>query len=215
MIKGIIFDADGTLLDSMHIWGELGARYLSSIGKKAEEGLAEILFTMSLEESGAYLKKAYDISDSVEKIMSDMLNLIEVFYKNEAELKKGAAVFLEFIKQKNIPAVIATSGNRELLLEALKRLRITDYFSEILTCTELKTSKKEPLIYLRATEIIGTQPEETAVFEDVLHGIKTAKNAGFVTFAVEDEASKNDRDEIKTISDYYIIDFTYPVLYEI
>lgn len=117
MIKGIIFDVDGTLLDSMHIWGELGKRYLSSVGMEAKPGLAKLLFPMSLDESSEYLKNEYNFPDSVEQITEDTIKILSDFYR-----------------------------------------------------------------YLRAAEILGTVPGETAVFEDVLHAIKAAKTAGFVTW---------------------------------
>lgn len=103
MIKGIVFDVDGTLLDSMHIWGELGKRYLESIGIDAKPGLVKTLFPMSLDESSEYLKKEYNLPDSVERITEDTIKILEDFYRNEAKPKDGAVewkcVFLdEFLK---------------------------------------------------------------------------------------------------------------------
>lgn len=214
MIKGIIFDVDGTLLDSMHIWGELGERYLSSVGIEAKLGLAKILFPMSLDESSEYLKEEYGLSDSVEKITEDTIEILSSFYRNEATPKEGAVEFIQEMKIRNIPMVIATSGDRRILNTALDRLGISDCFAAVLTCSELKTNKRVPMIYQRAAVILGTKPEETAVFEDVIHAIKTAKQAGFVTFAVEDAASIQDRDEIKETAAYYLQDFTDPALFE-
>ena len=107
---------------------------------------------------------------------------------------------------------IATSGDRRILDTALERLGVTDCFAGILTCSELKTSKRVPTIYLRAAELLGTMPEETVVFEDVLHAIRTSKAAGFVTYAIEDKASIQDRDKIKEICDFYLSDFEDPNL---
>lgn len=96
MIKGIIFDVDGTLLDSMHIWGGLGKRYLSFVGIEAKPGLAKILFPMSLDDSSEYLKKEYNLPDSMERITEDTIKIFEDFYRYEAKPKEGA---VEFIKQ--------------------------------------------------------------------------------------------------------------------
>ena len=212
MIKGIIFDVDGTLLDSMHIWGELGKRYLSFVGIEAKPGLAKILFPMSLDESSEYLKNEYNLPDSVEQITEDTIKILSDFYRYEAAPKPGALAFVKKMQDRNIPMVIATSGDRRILDTALARLGVTDCFAGILTCSELKTNKRVPTIYLRAAELLGTMPEETAVFEDVLHAIQAAKSVCFITYAIEDRFSEQDRNEIKRTSDFYLQDFSDPAL---
>ena len=207
MNKGIIFDVDGTLLDSMRIWGELGKRYLASVGIEAKPGLAKILFPMSLDESSEYLKSEYDLPDSVEQITEDTIKILSDFYRYEAEPKPGALAFVKKMQSRNIPMAIATSGDRRILDTALERLGITDCFVCVLTCSELKTNKRVPTIYRRAAELLNTAPEETAVFEDVLHAIRAAKSAGFVTYAVEDSFSELDRDEIRRTADACLKDF--------
>ena len=203
---------DGTLLDSMHIWSELGKRYLAAVGIEAKPGLAKILFPMSLDESSEYLKKEYNLPDSVEQITEDTIKILEDFYRYEAKPKEGVLAFLKQMQDKHIPMAIATSGDRRILNTSLERLGISDCFTAILTCSDLKTNKRVPTIYLRAAELLGTMPEETAVFEDVLHAIKAAESAGFITYAIEDEASIRDRDKIKEAADFYLQDFTNPAL---
>lgn len=212
MIKGIIFDVDGTLLDSMHIWGELGKRYLSSVGIEAKPGLAKILFPMSLDESSEYLKNEYNLPDLVEQITEDTIKILSDFYRYEAVPKPGVLEFVKKMQSRNIPMAIATSGDRRILDTALERLGVFDCFTTILTCSDLKTNKRVPTIYLRAAELLGTKPEETAVFEDVLHAIRAARSAGFITYAVEDISSMQDCEEIKRTADFYLQDFSDPVL---
>ncbi len=207
MIKGIIFDADGTLLDSMPVWNQLGERYLKSLNILPENDLGEMIFSMTLEESSAYLKDKYLISESTEEIKTGILNIIVDFYKNEVPLKPGVNELLISLQRKRIPMAIATSGDKTLLIHALKRLGVLDFFEAIYTCSELETSKQKPDIYFAAAEAIGTKAGETAVFEDALFALKTAKSAGFVTVGVEDEASVNEKNEIKKIADFYISGF--------
>lgn len=212
MIKGIIFDADGTLLDSMHIWEELGVRYLANKGITAKEGLSKILYPMTLEESSMYLKNEYSIKDSPHKIIKDILGLLTDFYQKEAMLKEGVYSYLEKMNAKGVVMGIATSGDKELLTLALKRLNVYKYFSVITACSEYNTKKNEPLIYLKTAEILGTTPNETAVFEDVLYGIISAKNAGFITVAVEDISNMQDRQQLRENADYCIKDFREKIL---
>ena len=204
LLQGAIFDADGTLLDSMHIWHELGARYLRSLHVEPEEDLARILYPMSLEQSSLYLQQHYNLKLSCEEIQAGFLEIIEGFYRNEVRLKLGVKDLLESLKRKNIPMVIATSGDRDLLQAALTRNGINEHFSEIFTCTELATNKHEPKIFLACADFLGLKPEVVAVFEDALFAIRTAKSAGFITIGVEDESNLYERDEIIHIADYYL-----------
>lgn len=212
MIKAMIFDADGTMLDSMHIWSELGERYLARIGIKAEKNLSEILYPMTLEESSAYLKKQYRLSDSEEKITEDSLKIIQGFYRYDVKAKPGLRSFLTQAKAKHIRMGIATSGDKTLLQAALQRLELSDFFPIIFTCSELKTSKREPDIYLKTADAMHVLPEQTAVFEDALHGICSAKQGGFFTVAVQDRFQQNDKEKILQTADCCIADFNDPQL---
>lgn len=207
MIKGVIFDADGTLLDSMHIWNDLGKRYLLSLGITPEDNLYEILFPMTLEESSIYLKNKYNINKSSAEIKKDILKIIDDFYYYEVQLKQGVIEYLKYLSKHNIQMVIATTSDRNQIEKAFERLNILKYFKSIFTCSELNTSKRESLIYLMAKEYLGFNSNEILVFEDVLYALKTAKKLGFITVGVEDEASNNNQKEIKNITDYYITDF--------
>ena len=212
MIKGVIFDVDGTILDSMCIWRDLGIRYLNSVGVEVEDSIADILYPMSLEESSSYLKERFHLPDTVEKIKVDTLRLIENFYLNEVAVKEGLIDYLGYLNENNIPMIIATSSDADLVRRTLERMKISHFFKGILTCTELGTSKHEPYIYLKASQFIDTDPKETVVFEDVLHGIRAASSAGFITVAVVDPSNKPDRDELKKLSDYFIEDFSDSIL---
>lgn len=207
-LKGAIFDADGTLLDSMHIWRELGARYLQSLNITPEKNLSRILYPMSLEQSCHYLKEHYGLRDSEGEIQSGILGIIEGFYRDEVMLKDGVTRFLEGLRRKNIPMVIATSGNRELLTYALERNDIAGYFDKIFTCSELATTKHEPDIFLACAEYLQMRPENLGVFEDSLFAVEAAKRAGFVVVGVADDSNIHQRGMIKATADYFIENFT-------
>lgn len=203
-LKGAIFDADGTLLDSMGIWRELGARYLASLNIEPEENLGLKLHLMSLEQSSHYLKEHYNLEDSEGEILSGILDIISEFYREEVKLKPGVREFLAALSDKGVPMVIATSGSRELLSSALERNGIAEYFDEIFTCSELNTTKHEPEIFLACAEFLGLEPESIGVFEDSLFAIETAKKAGFITFGVEDESNAVDVESMKLVCDFYV-----------
>ena len=205
--QGAIFDADGTLLDSMHVWRNLGSLYLQSRGITPEKGLSARLWPMSYAQGCAYIREHYGLHESVSDIQEGISRMIDGFYRNEAELKPGVREFLEVLRRRDIHMVIATSGDRELLQAALTRNGIAEYFDSIFTCSELGTDKHHPKIFMACAEALGLMPGNVAVFEDVLYAIETAKNAGFITYGVYDAASINDRERIIFTADYYIDDW--------
>ena len=208
MIRGAIFDADGTLLDSMGIWNNVGTRYLNSLQIPAEENLDKILFSMSMEQGAEYLKEHYRLSQDPGAIIGEILDMIESYYKKEAPLKEGVASFLEKLQQKGIPAVIATSSSHSHIEAACRRLGIRQYFRQILTCTQVGEGKDSPLVYQAAAEVLGTAPRQTWIFEDVLHAIVTAKKAGFQTVGVYDRFSDGDTEKMIRQADLYLPDLT-------
>ena len=203
-INGAVFDADGTLLDSMHIWDELGAKYLQSINIIPEEGLSEILYDMTLEQGCYYLQTRYKINRSLDQIQESILSIIENFYVNEVKLKPGVKNFLERF---NIPSVIATSGDKDLLRAALIRNGINDYFAKIFTCSELETDKNEAKIFHECAKFLNSKPENIIVFEDALFAIRTAKDSGFIIAGVQDDSNINFKSQIMKLSDYYVTDW--------
>jgi len=203
MIKGVIFDIDGVILDSMPIWDKAGEMFLINLGIQPESGLAETLFCMSMSEGAKYLKERYLLDMNEDEIINGVNETIKDFYAHQVQLKEGVEQFLRGIKQHGIKMVAATSCDRQVFERALKRLNVIDYFERIFTSTEVGAGKVKPDIYLASAKHIGTLPEDTWVFEDALYAIRTAKNAGFRTVGVYDDSSKADWDEIKKVSDLH------------
>ena len=201
MIRGVIFDVDGTLLDSSYVWEDAGARYLENRGIVAEKGLGRKLFTMTLEEGAQYLKKAYGLPQTADEVLSGVLQVVEDFYYHEAQLKEGAADFLRRLYEKGIPMAIASSSKKEHIEAALSRLGVLQYFKKVFTCSEAGAGKEHPLIFFQAAECLGTLPEDTWVVEDGLYAMKTAAAAGFCVLGVYDESSREDWKEIRKTAD--------------
>lgn len=206
MIKGTILDIDGVLLDSLGIWEDLGARYLKSIGKNPEEGLNEILFAMSMEQGAEYLKKHYDLEESINEINEGLEKMLEDYYFYEVLPKPGAKEILTLLKNENIRTVAATSSPRIHIEKALKRNGLLNYIEKIFTTGELKVSKHSPNIYNAAADFMSLKPEETLVFEDSLYALNTAKKAGYVTVGVFDDKGESNQEGLKKTADLYLTD---------
>ena len=204
MRKGAVFDVDGTLLDSMPIWENASERFLEGLGIEAEPGLNEIMFRMSLDEGAAYLRSAYNLAMTDQEIKEGVLGVIRDFYFYQAQPKPGAGEFLAQMKAREIPMYIATSSNREHIRAAFERLGVYNYFDGLITCEEAGAGKSDPRIFLLAADRMGLEPADIFVFEDVIHAIRTANSAGFVTAGVFDPASSDDNAAIRQESAIYI-----------
>ena len=211
MLKGAIFDFDGTLVDSMFIWDTIGEDYLRSLGKEPHEDLKETFITLTLEEAAEYYRTHYGVTLSVKEIVDGVNTMVEGIYRTRVALKQGVADFLAQLKDNGARMCIATVTDRYLVEETLDRLGILQYFSEIFTCAEVGYGKDKPIIYRKALEHLDTAKNETYVFEDSLFALKTAKADGFTTVGVYDR-HENRQDNLKNLADYYIVDFADPVL---
>ena len=206
MIKGAIFDLDGTLLDSMSIWDTIGEIYLRSLGIEPRENLAETFKTFTLEESAEYYRAHYGVTLSVGEIVDGVNGMIEDLYRNTVPLKNGVAEFLERLSRDGVKMCVATVTDKYLVEAALTRLQVRQYFGEIFTTAEVGCGKNHPTIYRVALDYLGTEKCETLVFEDAFHALMTAKGDGFPVAAVYDEHESR-QTEMKANGDYYITDF--------
>lgn len=207
MIKGVVFDVDGVLLNSMPVWENLGELYLERLGVKAEKDLGETLFAMTLEEGAQYLIERYGLDKTPEEIIKGLNREVKDFYVSKVPLKEGVRQYLYEFRERNIPMVIATTGDRENAQAALKRLKVYSYFQGIFTCSEIGSGKNQPDIYYAAALQLDTDPKETLVFEDALHAIQTAKRAGFKTVGVYDRANDRNLAQIWNTADIYLPEF--------
>ena len=206
MLKGAIFDFDGTLVDSMFIWETFGEDYLRSLGKEPKENLREIFATFTLEQAAEYYRQHYGVTLSVEEIVSGINEMVLQSYRRKVKLKSGVAEFLEKLKNQDVKMCVATVTDRFVVEEVLEGLGVRKYFSEIFTCSEIGCNKEKPDIYNKALEHLKTEKSETVVFEDAYYALMTAKNDGFIVAGVFDKHEKN-QVQIKANADYYITDY--------
>lgn len=208
MIKGAIFDIDGTLLDSMPIWESAGARYLATLGVTAKPDLKEKLDALSLPEGALYMQKEYALSVSIENILEGVNQVVKDFYYKEAVMKPGAYALIKMLKENGVKLIIATATDAEMAKAALIRNGIWEDFIGMVTCEAAGAGKTSPKVFELAREKLQTKKEETWVFEDSLYAVKTAGKAGFPVCSIYDEYNAESTVEIREISDIYVRDFS-------
>ena len=205
--KAVIFDLDGTLVDSMWMWKAIDIEYLGRFGYDCPEDLQRVIEGMSFSETAVYFKERFQLPDSTDRIKEDWVKMSIDKYRNEVPLKPGAGEFLTQLRQSGIRTGIATSNGREMVDAVLHSLHIEDQFDVVTTACEVAAGKPAPDIYLKVAEALGTNPVDCLVFEDVPAGILAGKRAGMKVCAVEDEFSRHLEEEKRELADCYIMDY--------
>ena len=206
--KAVLFDLDGTLVDSMWVWRDIDVDFLSAIGQTLPDDLQKCIEGMSFTETAEYFKERFNIKDDVEDIKTKWNKMAYDKYTSEVKLKKGAKEFLARLKADGILVGIASSNSMTLIEGALKAEGVLDYFDAITTACEAGAGKPAPDIYLLAAKKLNISPAECLVFEDIPMGIMAGNSAGMTTVAVEDAYSHKMREEKERLARYFIEDYT-------
>ena len=204
--KGIIFDCDGTILDSMGDWERLGLNLIQGkdVGRDYQE-IRNDIRTLTIRETAEYFYKELGLDMDRGDIEKHLEQEIMSKYQKEFLLKEGVLEFLE--RNKHRKMCIATATEKNMVEAAVKRLGIQKYFQFIITSGEVGNSKEWPDIYNLSTEKMGLAKEDVVIFEDAHHAIVTAKREGYRVVAVEDPSAEPHRENIARLADRYIRDF--------
>lgn len=206
-IKAVIFDLDGSLVDSMWIWKDIDKEYLGRFGIELPKKLQAEIEGMSFSETAVYFKERFLIPDSLEQMKKDWNQMAWDKYMHEVMLKPGADRLLKYCINKGIKLGIATSNSRPLVEAVAQARGFGKDFDCIMTACEVEKGKPAPDIYLAVASKLGIHPSQCLVFEDITAGIMAGKNAGMRVCAVEDDYSLYQTQEKKELADYYIRDY--------
>ena len=206
-IDAVIFDLDGSLVDSMWMWRAIDIESLGRFGIPLPEDLQSKIEGMSFSETAVYFKEFFHIPDSLEKIKADWNRMAWDKYTNKVPLKPGIPEFLEGCRKNRIMLGIATSNSRELVENIADVHNLRDYFTCIMTGCDVAHGKPAPDIYLAVAEKLNVKPEKCLVFEDIIPGIQAGKSAGMKVCAVEDAYSLHAKESKQSLADFYIEDY--------
>lgn len=222
--KVIIFDLDGTLIDSVWVWNKTDEILLKEVSGNPNFEIVNIQDfrskILTLYNDGdiylnycEYIKEICGSQLSALDIKSIRWQISSEFFKN-IKYKPNAAEVLHKLKNLGFILVLATTGTREFInicreenINIKKEANFDDIFSYIITKDEIKESKPSPEIHLNVMNTLGVKPEECLIIEDSLMGIESAKNAGIEVASVYDKYSDSDREAINNFSDYQLNDF--------
>ena len=205
--KAVLFDLDGTLVDSMWMWKDIDIEFLGRFGYGLPEDLQREIEGMSFSETASYFKERFSLPMTVEEIKDCWIAMSIEKYRTEAGLKPGALEFLKYCRERGIRTGVATSNGRDMVDAVIESLKIGDYLGEVATACEVAAGKPEPDIYLEVARRLSVEPEECLVFEDIPAGIVAGKRAGMTVLAVQDEFPKDLEPEKRELADGFIRDY--------
>lgn len=218
-IEAVIFDMDGTLLDSMWIWPSVDDDYLKKYNLRKPENFHEKMEGKSYTEvAQLFLDLFPELSCTIDDVKQEWVDMTYEKYTTQVQMKEGAYEFITALREKGIKFGIATSNARELVDATLQALGIEELFDSVHTACEVAAGKPAPDVYLLVAEELGVAPEKCLVFEDVPMGILAGKNAGMKVCGVDDAFSKPQETRKKELADYYIYNYydiqnqTYEIL---
>ena len=206
-ITGAIFDFDGTLFDSMHVWHGIRDKFLDRIGLSLTDEDRKAFKGLYLLESLTLAKERFAMKESVDELLSMFFEYIKERYLTETESKNDIIPFLEKLKQKGVKMGIATATGEPAVKAALEKYGMLGYFSAIYSTYTVGASKHEPKVYDVVLEKIATEKETTWVFEDALYAASTAKKSGYNLVGIYDK-SEPEAEKLREISDVYIRNYS-------
>ena len=205
--KAVIFDLDGSLVDSMWLWKEIDIEFLGERGIELPKDYQKAIEGMSFTETALYSIERFGLTESAEELKNIWNRMAIDKYRHEVQFKPNAELFLQYCKKNEIKLGIATSNSRELVNAVSKALGLSKYIDVVVTSCDVNKGKPAPDVYLTAAEKLGVEPSQCLVFEDVPAGILAGKNAKMTVCAVEDKFSADLVMEKKRLADYYICDY--------
>ncbi len=206
-MRAILFDMDGTLLDSMHAWYEAEVGYLKDQGIDEDELDYERLLTSGSDEVVSYLRDDLGMEVDAEEMRQEALQNMERFYASAATAKDGVERALQELAEMGIPMAVGSSTPEHLCEIGMETTELRSYFDFILSATESGLPKFQPAFFEEAASRFGVDPEEMVVFDDALLALRAARECGCPTVGVADEGYLQDEDAVQYESDEFIYSF--------
>lgn len=187
MMKAIIFDMDGLMIDSERVTYECYKKYLSNLGMEITEEFYKTLLGQTKAVCKEKFLKQYGedfpYEDSIETVHEMMATR---FLEEGIPVKKGLPELLKYLKKNNYKTIVATSSERKRVDVILKSADIAQYFDDSICGDEVKNGKPNPEVFLKACKKLGVSTEEALVIEDSEAGIQAAFDGGIKVICVPD-----------------------------
>lgn len=206
--EAVIFDLDGSLVDSLWVWDKIDIDYLEKHSYQVPEDLNKIIEGMSFTEVAQYFKDRFSIEDDIEDIKAEWIEMAQKAYSEDVKLREGAEKFLEYIKSEKYRIGLGSSNTRSLIDATLDGNGISQYFESIRTSCEVSAGKPSPDIFLKVASDLDIPESKCIVIEDTFAGVQAAKRANMTVIGIYDEMSAPWKEDIMELSDHYAYNYS-------
>ena len=195
-VSAVIFDLDGTLLDSMGVWAQIDIDFLGKRGLAVPPDYMEAITPLGFRATAEYTKARFSLPDTPEQLMDEWSAMAREMYHHHVQLKPGALRLLEELHRRGIPMGAASALSPELAIPCLESCGAADYLQVMVTADQVGSGKHLPEIWLRTAALLGTEPARCLAADDVAAALRGARAAGMVTAGLYDPHSGG-REELK------------------
>lgn len=209
--KGHIFDLDGTLTRSNHVWSKIDEEFLGKRGIKVPEDYFKQVSAMNFEQAAVYTNDRFSLGENIQDIMKEWFDMAVYEYTNVIELCGNAGEYVRCLKDQGRKIALATASTEELYKPVLKRNGILECFDCFVSTEQVKRGKGFPDVYELAAEKLGLDAQDCVVYEDIVEGIKGAKAGGFFAVACLNDHYSHDWDEMREIADDVVENGEFPI----
>ena len=189
MFKAIIFDMDGTLVDSEVVWDIAEREMFADMGLVYNAEVREQVIGLRLDEFFEKLISIYELDNSVEELEAELIKRMLLKIPEMVEPKSGAQAMIEWASHQGIPYCIASSSPMTIIEASVNAQGWTDLIPHLYTADAVPKGKPAPDVYLHAAEQLGVNPEECLALEDSPNGARSAVAAGMTCYVVPDSHS--------------------------
>ncbi|NIS09317.1 MAG: HAD family phosphatase [Candidatus Dadabacteria bacterium] len=187
MIKAVIFDMDGVMIDSEPLWEKTEKIMMARKGITYTPAYREKIVGLGQKDSAILLKNTFGLEDETEEIVNSRISILLDIYDKELELVSGLELLLDSLSKSPLQVALASSSPIRVINFVLDNFELSKYFDPVVSGDMVENGKPNPDIYLHTAGLMSLSPPECVVIEDSINGVVSAKAAGMYCIAVPDK----------------------------
>lgn len=202
--EAAIFDFDGTIAHTHHIWKLVDQEFFESRGIPYTSEIGKTLSPLGFEKGAEWAIATYGLTEDPEEIVDEWKELSKNFFVNSVLLRPGVVDFISKLKERNISTALATVNEPDLLALLETRLHLSTLFDTQIFASDVGSAKDEPYLYLETLLRLKAKAERTILFEDIPVALKTGNSLGLITCAVRCDDEHQDIEKLSELADFTI-----------